>query len=96
MEMVGCGRRERREDGSVGEKRKMKMKDIMIIHQDYISREYIAVDVDANLPYHIWEDGGNMFNNHTMQITWEAVEQLDQKRFSGICESNWKKYMDTH
>ncbi len=71
------------------------MREIILktIHEENFGGEYIAVDANTNIPYHIWWDGGNMWGNHTIQITWEKVEQLDKKRFSGICESNWQEYI---
>lgn len=70
------------------------MKYLATIYQGKFDREYIAVDEDTNTPYHIGEDGGNMFGGHTTQVNWEYVVRLDELRFKGICESNWREYLE--
>jgi hypothetical protein len=60
---------------------------------DKYEAEFISVDINANIPYHQWFDGGNMWGNHTMEMSWEEVEKIDPIKFKGINEQNWKEYL---
>ena len=66
-----------------------------IIHEskDGYEREFISVDTDTNIPYQQWFDGGNMWGNQTLEITWKKVESLNPTKFKGITECNWKNYI---
>lgn len=56
--------------------------------------EYIAVDVEENIPYHKWWDAGNMWGNRSMQMTWDEVEKLDPVRFRGVNADNWREHKE--
>ena len=68
---------------------------LLIIHEsvDKYEAEFISVDTNNNTPYHQWFDGGNMWGNHTMEMSWEEVEKIDPIKFKGINEQNWKEYL---
>ena len=61
--------------------------------KDGYYKEYISVDTDTNIPYQQWFDGGNMWGNHTLEITWRQVESINPTKFKGINEHNWMDYI---
>jgi len=61
--------------------------------KDKYEREFISVDTSTNIPYQQWFDGGNMWGNRTIEITWEKVESFNPTKFKGINEHNWKDYI---
>ncbi len=63
------------------------------IREDRWSGEYIAIDTDTNIPHMIYWDGGNMWGNREIAITWAEVETYDFPRFVGINEHNWQSYI---
>lgn len=73
----------------------MDRQELYIIHEsaDRYEREFIAVDPETNTPWHCWTDGGNMWGNRSMEITWQQVESLDPARFAGVNGQNWRAYL---
>lgn len=66
---------------------------LYIIRQEAWDGEYISVRPEDNQPYHVWWDGGNMWGNRCIPITWSQVESCDPARFAGINGHNWQSYL---
>ena len=46
---------------------------LLTIHEsaDKYETEFISVDINSNIPYYYWFNGGNMWGNHTIKIALE-------------------------